>query len=177
MSLFCLAAPPSLQRTDRHFVPASWQKNHRMVSCWKHMTLGCHSSFASASRTVWLATSDCADCGFCMSQNSNCNGSATGHAMPGLKSNSRPPEIVDAFVALTSFAKHTQPLWRPKDDHFALNDPNILAEFAHKINVNNSIPSLHNCKDFCCQSLRVPQRWRRKFQKPSGGCVHLCCCK
>ena len=84
-----------------------------------------------------------ADYGFCTSQNSSRDGSTTGHAMPALKPNSKLPEIVDVFRALTCFAESTQPLWRPGHGHFALVDPDVLSEFAHKIDSGNSIPSLH----------------------------------
>jgi hypothetical protein len=146
---FCLAPPSSPPRTDTHFAPACCEaaEEHTSKIDWKkikqRITLDCHPSLASTSRTIRQATGNYADYGFCTSQNSNRNGSSTGHAMPGLKPNSRLLEIVDAFVALTSFAKHTQPSWRPNGSHFALFDPDVLSEFAHKIDGDNFIPSLH----------------------------------
>jgi hypothetical protein len=47
-----------------------------------------------------------------------------------IKQNSTEPEIVGAFVALTTFASSTRPLWRPDKNHFALIDDTILKEFA-----------------------------------------------
>jgi hypothetical protein len=74
-----------------------------------------------------------ADFGFCTLQNSNRNESITGHAMLAIKSNSTEPEIVGAFVALTTFASSTRPLWRPDKNHFALIDGAILTEFAQNL--------------------------------------------
>jgi hypothetical protein len=42
--------------------------------------------------------------------------------MPAIKPNSSEPEIHGAFIALTTFASNTRPLWRPDKNHFALID-------------------------------------------------------
>ena len=113
--------------------------------------------------TVRQATGNYADYGYCTSQNSNRNGSTTGHAMPALKPNSTVREIVDVFVALTTFATNTRPLWRQDEDHFASIDDDTLSEFAQKIDQRNGLPSLHLAVTSVaqpCGSLRM--RWKRR---------------
>jgi hypothetical protein len=63
--------------------------------------------------------------------------------MPALKPNSTVLEVVDVFVALTTFATNTRPLWRPDKDHFASIDNDTLSEFAHKIDGRNGLLLLH----------------------------------
>jgi hypothetical protein len=93
--------------------------------------------------TVRQVTGNYANYGYCTSQNSNRNKSTTGHVMSALKPNSTVREIVDVFVALTTFASNTRPLWRRDNDHFASIDPDILTKFAHKIDGRNGLPLLH----------------------------------
>jgi hypothetical protein len=64
--------------------------------------------------------------------------------MPALKPNSTEPEIVGAFVALTTLASNTRPLWRLDNNHFALIDATTLKEFAQTIHPLNKIPSMHS---------------------------------
>jgi hypothetical protein len=85
-----------------------------------------------------------ADHGFCTPQNSNRNSRITGRAILAIKPNSTEPEIVGAFVALTTFASSTRPLWRPDKNHFALIDDAILTEFAKQIDPGNKTPSMHS---------------------------------
>jgi hypothetical protein len=63
--------------------------------------------------------------------------------MPTLKPNSTESEIVEVFLALTSFAMDTHPLWREDKDHFASMDPKLLSEFAETIDPCNGMSSLH----------------------------------
>jgi hypothetical protein len=97
----------------------------------KRMQLNCSSVISNS--TLWQAAGDNADYGFCTSQNSNRNDSITGGSMPAIKPMSTVPEIVDVFVAHTTFASNMRPSWRPDENHFALMDDDILSEFAHKI--------------------------------------------
>jgi hypothetical protein len=60
-----------------------------------------------------------------------------------MKPNSKVPETLEVFAALTSFASNTWPLWRPNKDHFALTNDDSLSEFVYKIDKRNGIPSLH----------------------------------
>jgi hypothetical protein len=65
--------------------------------------------------------------------------------MPARKPNSTEPEIVGAFVTLTSFASNTRSLWTgPDNNHFALNDAATLKDFAQTIYPQNKIPSMHS---------------------------------
>jgi hypothetical protein len=98
----------------------------------------------STTSTLRQAAGNFADYGFCTSQNSNRKESITGHAMPALKPNSTEPEIVGAFVALTTFASNTRPSWRLDNNHFALIDAATLKEFAQKIPPLNKILSMHS---------------------------------
>jgi hypothetical protein len=91
----------------------TWQKIKKRIK------LDCRSVTTTTS-TLRQAAGNFADYGFCTSQNSNQKESITGHAMPALKPISTEPEIVGAFVALTSFASNTRPLWMPDNNHFAL---------------------------------------------------------
>ena len=102
-----------------------------------------HQSTIATSLTVRQAPGNYADYGFCTSQNSSRNGSTTGHAMPALKPNSKEPEIVDVFLALTCFADSTRPLWRTDHPHFAMLDSEMMIEFAQKIHARYGLPSLH----------------------------------
>jgi hypothetical protein len=77
-----------------------------------------------------------------MSWNSNQKESIAGQAMLALKLNSTKPEIVGAFVALTSFASNTRPLWRPDNDHFTSINAVTLKEFSQKIHLTYKIPSM-----------------------------------
>jgi hypothetical protein len=97
----------------------------------------------TTTSTLRQAAGNFADYGFCMSQNSNRKEISSGHAMPALKPNSTEPEIVGVFVALTSFASNTRPLWRPDNNHFALIDAATLRDFAQTIHPRNKIPSMH----------------------------------
>jgi hypothetical protein len=143
---FVFYAPNSNHSTDYLFVlngPSAHQYTSAIT--WKKLKkrslLDCCSVISMS--TLRQAAGNFSDYGFCTSQNSNRKESITGHAMPAIKPNSTDPEIIEAFVALTSFASNTRPLWRPDKDHFALIDDAILMEFAHKIDPRNRIPSMH----------------------------------
>jgi hypothetical protein len=113
----------------------TWQKIKKRIK------LDCRS--VTTTSTLRQAAGNFADYGFCTSQNSNRKESITGHAMPALKPNSAEPEIVGAFVTLTSFASNTRPLWRPDNNHFALIDAATLKDFTQTIHPRNKIPSMH----------------------------------
>jgi hypothetical protein len=68
--------------------------------------------------------------------------------MLAIQPNSTEPEIVEAFVALTTFALSTLPLWRPDKHHFALIDDAILTEFAQKL--------IHGIKFHACTQRSHP---------------------
>jgi hypothetical protein len=143
---FLFYAPDCNHSTDFLFVlNGEAAEEYTTAINWKKIRkrIKLDSPSVISNSTARQATGNYADYGFCSSQSSNRNESITGHAMPALKPNSKAGEIVDAFVALTSFAANSRPKWRPLDDHFARIKPEILAEFAHKIDKRNSLPSLH----------------------------------
>jgi hypothetical protein len=110
----------------------------------KRIGLDCPSFSLPTSNTVRQAAGNYADYGFCSSQNSNQKESTTGHAMPALKENSKTPEIVDAFVALTLFGSKTRNLlWRLHKENFSQIATDVLSQFPGKINNKNKVTSLH----------------------------------
>jgi hypothetical protein len=109
----------------------------------KRIGLDCPSSSLLSSNTVRQAAGNYANYGFCSSQISNQKESITGQVMPALKENSKAPEIVDAFVALTLFGSKTRPSCRLHEEHFSQIAADVLSHFAGEINKTNKLSSLH----------------------------------
>jgi hypothetical protein len=133
---FVFYAPNCNHSTDYLFViNGAVAHQYTLAITWKKVKrrihLDCHS--VSTTSTLRQAAGNFADYGFYTSHNSNRKESITGHVMPALKPNSTEPEIVGLFVALTTFAFNTRPLWRLDNNHFALIDAATLKEFAQKI--------------------------------------------